>query len=155
MLVIRFLRVGKKNQPVFKIVVTEKGRPPKSGKFVEQVGFYNPLTKEKVLKKERIKYWMSVGAKPSNTVHNLLVKEKILTGEKIPVHKKSKKLKKKAEEPVQEVEKEGKPAKEAKQEVKTEEKPLEKEKGGEKPPEKAEKEEKEEKIKKEKSEEKK
>ncbi|MBZ9578596.1 30S ribosomal protein S16 [Patescibacteria group bacterium] len=98
MLVIRFLRVGKKNQPSFKIVVTDKRRPPRSGRFVEEVGFYNPLTKEKVLKKERIKYWISVGAKPSNTVYNLLVKEKILEGKKIPVHKKAKKLKKEAEE---------------------------------------------------------
>ncbi|MBZ9569490.1 30S ribosomal protein S16 [Patescibacteria group bacterium] len=124
MLVIRFLRVGKKNQPSFKIVVTDKRKPPRSGRFVEEVGFYNPLTKEKVLKKERIKYWMSVGAKPSNIVYNLLVKEKILEGEKIPVHKKPKeKAKKKPEEgKVKEVKKEEKPAKEAKAEEKPPEK---------------------------------
>lgn len=91
MLVIRFFRVGKKNQPSFKIVVTDKRKPPRAGRFVEQVGFYNPLTKEKVLKKERVKYWMSKGAKPSDTVHNLLVKEGILEVAKIPKHKKSKK----------------------------------------------------------------
>lgn len=91
MLVIRLFRVGKKNQPVFKIVVTDKRRPPKGGRFLEQVGFYNPLTKEKNLKEERIKYWMSVGAKPSATVYNLLIQEKIVDGKKIPVHKKAKK----------------------------------------------------------------
>jgi len=101
MLVIRFLRVGKKNQPAFKIVVTDKKTAPKSGKFVEQVGFYNPLTREKILKKDRIKYWLSVGAKPSPRVHNLLIEEKILEGKKIPVHKKPKK-KKAEKETVQE-----------------------------------------------------
>ncbi|MDP2967004.1 MAG: 30S ribosomal protein S16 [bacterium] len=82
MLVIRFLRTGKKNQPSFKLVVVEKTRSSTSGRFVEQVGFYNPLTKEKVLKGDRIKYWLSVGAQPSNTVHNLLVSEKIIEGKK-------------------------------------------------------------------------
>ena len=91
MLAIRFFRVGKKNQPSFKIVVTDKRNPPKAGRFVEQVGFYNPLTKEKILKKERIQYWLSTGAKSSPTVYNLLVKEGIVEGKKIAVHKKSKK----------------------------------------------------------------
>lgn len=91
MLVIRFLRVGKKNQPSFKIVVVDKRRSSKSGSFVEEVGFYNPLTKEKVLKAERIKYWISVGAKPSPTIYNLLISEKILEGKKIPKHNKPKK----------------------------------------------------------------
>jgi small subunit ribosomal protein S16 len=91
MLIIRLFRVGKKNQPSFKIVVTDKRKPPRAGRFVEEVGFYNPLTKEKVLKGERIKYWLSVGAEPSSTVHNLLIKEKIIESKKTPVHKKSKK----------------------------------------------------------------
>jgi len=91
MLVIRLLRTGKKNQPSFKIVVTDKKNPPRGGRFVEEVGSYNPIIKAKVLKKERIQYWLSQGAQPSDTVHNLLVKEGILEGKKIPVHKKSKK----------------------------------------------------------------
>jgi small subunit ribosomal protein S16 len=90
MLVIRFFRVGKKNQPSFKIVVTDKRNPPRGGKFVEEVGFWNPITKEKVLKKDRILYWLSVGAKPSPTVFNLLISEKIIEGKKIAVHKKAK-----------------------------------------------------------------
>ena len=91
MLVIRLFRIGKKNQPSFKIVVTEKTNPPRGGRFVEEVGFYNPITKEKVLRKERIQYWLSQGVKPSDTIHNLLVKEGILEDKKIPAHKKSKK----------------------------------------------------------------
>ncbi len=92
MLVIRLFRVGKKNQPSFKIVVTDKRKPARAGRFVEQVGFYNPLTKQKNLKSDRIKYWISVGAKPSATIHNMLVSEKIIEAKKIPVHKKSKKI---------------------------------------------------------------
>ena len=91
MLVIRFFRVGKKNQPSFKIVVTDKRRPPRAGRFTEQVGFYNPVTKEKNFNKERIQYWVSKGAQPSPTAFNLFIKEGILQGKKIAVHKKSKK----------------------------------------------------------------
>ncbi|MBL7150132.1 MAG: 30S ribosomal protein S16 [Candidatus Pacebacteria bacterium] len=110
MLVIRLFRVGKKNQPSFKIVVTDKRKPPRAGRFVEEVGFYNPLTKEKVLKGERIKYWLSVGAKPSNTVHNLFVSEKIMDGKKTPVHKKAKEKKETVpEKPVKEKPVEEKP----------------------------------------------
>ena len=90
MLVIRLFRTGKKNQPSFKIVVTDKRKAATKGVYVEEVGFWNPLTKEKVLKPERVKYWLSVGAKPSPTVHNLLISEKIIEGKKIPVHKKAK-----------------------------------------------------------------
>lgn len=97
MLVIRFFRVGKKNQPAFKIVVTDKRNPPRGGRFVEEVGFWNPITKEKILKKERIKYWISVGAKPSDSVFNLLVLEKVIEGKKLPVHKKPKEKKEEKE----------------------------------------------------------
>ena len=91
MLTIRFLRTGKKNQPFFRIVVTDKKNPPRGGRFLEILGFFNPLTKEKKLKVERMKYWLSVGAQPSDRVHNLLVGEGILKGKKVDVHKKSKK----------------------------------------------------------------
>ncbi len=100
MLVIRLFRTGKKNQPFFKIVVTDKRKSSTRGRFVEEVGFWNPLTKEKSLKQERIKYWLSVGAKPSATVHNLLISEKIIEGKKTPVHKK-KKIKEGEEKPAE------------------------------------------------------
>lgn len=82
MLVIRLFRVGKKNQPSFKIVVTQKTSPPRAGVYVEEVGFYNPVTKEKVLQAERIKYWLDKGVQPSDTVYNLLVENKIIEGKK-------------------------------------------------------------------------
>lgn len=90
MLVIRFFRIGKKNQPSFKIVVTEKTNSSRRGRFVEQVGTYNPTTKDKTLNVERVKYWLGVGAKPSETIHNLLVSEKVIEAKKIDLHKKSK-----------------------------------------------------------------
>jgi small subunit ribosomal protein S16 len=92
MLVIRLFRTGKKKQPSYKIVVTDRNNPPQGGKFVEQVGFYNPLTKEKTFKVERIQYWISVGAKPSDTVYNILINEGIIKGEKQKIiYKKRKK----------------------------------------------------------------
>ena len=127
MLTIRFFRIGKKNQPSFKIVVTDKRRPPRGGRFIEEVGFWNPLTKEKAVKGERIKHWISKGAKPSASVYNLLIKEGILEGKKIPLHKKkkTKKGEASAKVPEGEVPKAQAEAKEEKAEEKKEEKPAE------------------------------
>ncbi len=91
MLTIRFHRTGRRNYPSFKIVITEHTKSSTGGRFIEEVGFFNPATKEKVLKPERLKYWISVGAKPSPTVWNLLVQEKVVEGTKLPKHKKPKK----------------------------------------------------------------
>ena len=103
MLVIRLLRIGKKHQPSYKIVVTDKKNPPRGGRFADQVGSWNPLTKQRILKADKIKEWISKGAKPSDTVYNMLVEEKILEGKKIKVNKKSKKPPvEKAPEPAQE-----------------------------------------------------
>lgn len=90
MLKIRFLRQGRKNQPFFKIVVIDSKRSPRSRKFVEEIGNFDSKTKTLNLNKERVKYWLSVGAKPSPRVFNILVQEKILEGKKIPVHKRKK-----------------------------------------------------------------
>jgi len=91
MLRIRLRRIGRKNQPFFQIVVIERGAAPKGGRANEMLGSYDPLTKQRIIKKERIKYWLSVGAEPSDTVHNMLVSEGVIEGEKKRVHAKSKK----------------------------------------------------------------
>ncbi|MEK7482504.1 MAG: 30S ribosomal protein S16 [Patescibacteria group bacterium] len=91
MLMIRLLRVGKKHQPLFKIVVTDKRNSARGGRSNEEVGFWDPVKKTRTLKKERILHWLSKGAQPSDTVHNMLVAEKIIEAKKTPVHKKSKK----------------------------------------------------------------
>lgn len=97
MLKIRFTRTGKKHQSFFRIVVNDTRRSINSGYYLEKLGYYNPNTKEKSINKERIEYWINKGAQLSDTVHNLLVKEGIIQGKKIPVHKKKKQ--KKGEKP--------------------------------------------------------
>ena len=77
MLRIRFQRVGRKNDPAFRVVVTERRSKPKSGEL-EILGSYHPKTKENLLKKERILHWISKGAKPSDTVYNLLIAKGII-----------------------------------------------------------------------------
>ncbi len=79
---IRLTRIGKKNQPAYRVVLTEKTNPVK-GKFIEILGNYNPRLKTKALDAEKIKYWISKGAQCSPTVHNLLVSEKIIEGKKV------------------------------------------------------------------------
>ncbi|OGM12019.1 30S ribosomal protein S16 [Candidatus Woesebacteria bacterium RBG_16_39_8b] len=90
MLVIRYFRIGKKNQPSFKIVVTDQRMPIRGGRFVEEVGFSDPIKKKKILNAERIKYWIAKGAQPSASIHNLLISQKIIEGKKIDVHNKKK-----------------------------------------------------------------
>jgi small subunit ribosomal protein S16 len=98
MLRIRFFRKGRKKQPFFKIVVTDKNNPPSSGRFVEEVGFYNPHTKECKIEGEKITYWMEKGAQPSDVVWNLLIKEGLIKGEKRNVVSLTNKRKAKIEE---------------------------------------------------------
>ncbi len=90
MLNIRLSRVGKRNHAQYKLVVAEKSAPIK-GKFVEQLGSYDPHTKELIVKGDRVEYWISQGAGCSTTVHNLLVKKVVIKGEKIKLTFKSKK----------------------------------------------------------------
>jgi small subunit ribosomal protein S16 len=81
MLTIRFNRVGKKNKPYFRIVLQEHTVAP-GGRHVDVLGSYDPHMKKAVFKEEKIKYWISKGAQASDTVHNLLVKNGIITGDK-------------------------------------------------------------------------
>jgi small subunit ribosomal protein S16 len=81
MLVIRFSRIGKKNYAQYKLVLAEKTYPIQ-GKFIEQLGSYDPHQKKAKLKKERINHWLEKGAQCSDSVHNLLVREEVIKGEK-------------------------------------------------------------------------
>lgn len=84
MLAIKFQRVGKKHQPSYRIVVAEK-RSKLGGPPVEQVGTYNPSTKKASLEKERVLYWLKVGAKPTASIHNLLVRQSVISGPKVAI----------------------------------------------------------------------
>jgi len=72
MLVIRLKRVGKKNQPFYRVVLAEHARPVK-GKFIKILGSYNPFNKKSQLKNEEILKWLGNGAKPSNSAAKILV----------------------------------------------------------------------------------
>lgn len=86
MLMIRLQRVGRKNVPAFRVVLTDKRNSTKSGKYLEMLGSYNPRNdKEKTVDADRIKYWISKGAQPTGTMHNFLVDKKIISGKKLNV----------------------------------------------------------------------
>ncbi len=78
MLTIRLARIGKKKKPFYRVVVIERTRP-RDGRTRELVGTYDPLKKPAEIKldAERIKYWLSQGAQPSDTVRSFLKREKI------------------------------------------------------------------------------
>ncbi len=89
MLKIRLQRIGRKNDPSFRVVLTDSKNSTKSGRFLEVLGSYNPKAKNKVSARafdaDRIKYWMSRGAQCSSTLHNFLVADKVLSGKKVNV----------------------------------------------------------------------
>lgn len=83
MLTIRLQRVGKKKQPVFRIVLAEKHRAA-SKLALEFLGHYNPRTKEFAIKDEsRLKYWIEQHVEISPTVYNLFVTKGIVPGKKV------------------------------------------------------------------------
>lgn len=82
MLKIRLKRVGRKNDPSFRLVVVPSTEGPKTGNVLEVLGNYDPRRDSKELNAQRIQYWISKGAQVSDTVHNLLVGEKIIDGKK-------------------------------------------------------------------------
>ncbi|MBU1292702.1 30S ribosomal protein S16 [Patescibacteria group bacterium] len=101
MLMIRFQRIGRKNDAAFRMAVLEKTAGPKAGKYVDLVGTYNPKTKQITYKAERIQEWIAKGAQVSPSLKNLLIKNGVLTGEKTAVISKKnleKNVAKKAEE---------------------------------------------------------
>jgi len=77
-LTIRLARIGKKKKPFYRVVVIERTKP-RDGRFVENVGTYDPLKKpaEIKLNADRIKHWLGRGAQPSDTVRSFLRRQKI------------------------------------------------------------------------------
>lgn len=90
MLKIRLQRIGRKNDPSFRAVLTDSKNSTKSGKFLEIVGTYNPKLGNTSFKTDRIQYWLSKGAKLSDTMHNFMVHNKVIEGKKINVLSKKK-----------------------------------------------------------------
>lgn len=86
MLSIKLKRIGKKHQASFRIIVTEK-RSKLQGRYVEDLGWLNPRSDEFQINKARVEYWLKSGARPTDTVYNLLVKSGVIGGPKRPKHK--------------------------------------------------------------------
>jgi small subunit ribosomal protein S16 len=76
---IRLMRMGMKGQPSYRVVVAD-ARSPRDGRFIENIGWYNPLTEPSTIQidAERAKYWMGVGAQPSEAVQTLFKRAGIL-----------------------------------------------------------------------------
>lgn len=127
MLRIRLQRTGRNHETTFRIVLTDSQNSTKSGKYLEMLGNYDPRKKGEVINSERILHWISKGAKPTDTLHNLLIEKKIITGKKVNVLPKKTPVKKEvsAEEAKKaEAEKAPESAPETKEEVKKEEVPV-------------------------------
>ena len=76
---IRLKRMGAKKTPFYRVVVADS-RSPRDGRFIEEIGTYNPLTKEKEFKvdADKAKRWIANGAQPTDTVRDLLKKNNII-----------------------------------------------------------------------------
>ena len=82
MLMIRLQRVGRKHEPSFRLVLTDKRNSTKSGRFIEVLGSYDPRKKNEHFNGEAILSWIGKGAQLSLTAHNLLLSHGIIKGKK-------------------------------------------------------------------------
>lgn len=85
MLKMRLQRVGRKNDPAYRIVVTDSRRGPKSGKHVDLLGSHNPKLHVTQIDGDKAKDWIAKGVQVSDTVHNILVTQKVIDAKKINV----------------------------------------------------------------------
>lgn len=70
---IRLKRMGRKKDPFYRMVVADE-RAPRDGRYIEELGYYNPLSKDMKLDNEKAKEWLSKGAQPTDTARALLKK---------------------------------------------------------------------------------
>jgi small subunit ribosomal protein S16 len=77
MLKLRLKKLGRKRQPIYKLVII-LNNTKRDGKNIESVGFYNPLTKDFFFEKEKIIFWLKKGIQPTKTVKNLLLKHNLI-----------------------------------------------------------------------------
>lgn len=79
MVKIRLMRMGMKGAPSYRVVVAD-ARSPRDGRFIENIGWYNPLTEPSTIQinAERAKHWMQVGAQPTESVRSLLVRSGVI-----------------------------------------------------------------------------
>ena len=85
MLMMRLQRVGRRNDPSYRVVVTDKRTGPKSNRHVAILGSYSPKHDHLQLDAAAVEKWLSHGVQPSPTVHNILVGQGLLKGKKVNV----------------------------------------------------------------------
>lgn len=141
MLTIRLSRIGKKNKPMYRLIISEKAKDP-YGRSLEILGSYNPHSKELKVNSEKVNYWLQKGSGISPSANNLLIEKGIIKGNKVKASKLNKKAaeKKKLAEKKEEVKIE-EPSTESKKESAPEASPTEKPQEVEKNNEEAKKEE--------------
>jgi small subunit ribosomal protein S16 len=96
MLMIRLQRVGRVHEPTFRVVLVDSKRGPKSGQALEVLGNHDTrkAKNNSNVDGERVKYWISKGAQLSDTMRNLLISKKIITGKKVNALPKKRPIKK-------------------------------------------------------------
>jgi len=77
MLKLRLKRMGRKSSPFYRLVIMEN-KVKRNGRPIEEVGYYNPITKKYLFDHKKIKNWLKIGAQPTPTVFNLLKKSDII-----------------------------------------------------------------------------
>lgn len=82
MLMMRLQRVGRKNNPAYRVVVVDKRASTKSNKTIDLIGNYNPKLGQITINAEKAKHWLAQGVQASDTVHNMLISQKIIEGKK-------------------------------------------------------------------------
>jgi len=81
----RLQRVGRKNEPAYRVVVVDKRASTKAHKNVDTIGFYNPKLGVIEIDADKAKHWLAHGVQPSDTVHNMLVTKKVIDAKKVNV----------------------------------------------------------------------
>ena len=123
MLIIRLQRVGRVHEPTFRVVLVDSKRSTKSGQFLEILGNHDTrkAKNNSNVDADRINYWISKGAQLSDTMRNLLISKKVITGKKVNALPKKRPIKKElTEEEKKAAEEAAKPKVEEKKEEKTE-----------------------------------
>lgn len=82
MLMMRLQRVGRKNDPSYRVVVVDKRTGPKSNKHIDHLGSYNPKLNHVQIDTVKAKDWLTKGVQPSDTIYNILVNLKVIEGKK-------------------------------------------------------------------------
>lgn len=129
MLKMRLQRIGRKNSPAYRVLVVDSRQGPKSGKFVDQIGSYDPKVGKPQIDTEKAKEWIEKGVQVSGTVHNMLVDLKVIDGKKVNVLPKKTPIVKEEEAPTEATstteEATGETAEDSAEETKTEDAPTE------------------------------